>query len=62
MCKKQDELLANRQRNYELAQKMVQFNQKDYVFFKDKHGFYRFVEEENFKNECGTIIEILHFQ
>ena len=37
MCKKQDELLANRQRNYELAQKMVQFNQKDYVFFKDKH-------------------------
>lgn len=54
--------LMQKQRNYELAQKLVELHKKNVVFFKDNHGFYRFALESEYDKTAGTVIEILRYK
>ena len=54
------DLLEQKQRNYELAKKLVQLHKEPVVLFKDRHGYYRAALHTEFDPEAGTIIETLY--
>ena len=56
------DLLEQKQRNYELAKKLVDLHKATVIFFKDKHGFYRAALQTEFDPEAGTIIETLRYK
>ncbi len=56
------DLLEQKQRNYELAKKLVELHKATVIFFKDKHGFYRAALQTEFDPEAGTIIETLRYK
>lgn len=56
------DLLEQKERNYELAKKLVEIHKSNVVFFKDRHGFYRAEIEKQFDQTAGTVIEILRYK
>lgn len=56
------ELLEQKQRNYELAQKTVELHKADVVFYYDTHGFYRAKLKSEFDPTSGTVLEVLRYR
>ena len=56
------EIQEQKDRNYELAKKMVELHKKTVYFYKDTHGKYRASLESDFDTTSGTVLEILRYR
>ena len=56
------EIQEQKDRNYELAKKLVEFHKTNVIFYKDNHGKYRAVIESDFDKASGTVLEVLRYK
>jgi hypothetical protein len=56
------EIQEQKERNYELAKKMVDLHKTNVIFYKDNHGKYRASTEGSYDPASGTILKVLRYK